>query len=347
MDTFVVVVFIIVILVIASKLITSDLSHIIKLSNELLGLDESTSKRFLHSLNASTAQNLINSFNPKKGADSQKFINFMIFYLLGSIKLNDFILLVIEIKKKGYDYKLSHQDFVEFASFFKTSNLDELAFERAKAYEDFVLSNRFTLVLGGAKLRTNEESSKNARDCFSENDLGISDLKNDTSITGIYRRESRLMLSETWQRVGWSIATKFNDKLHLVNLEIAPSTEIFKAFYEDFFTLPDSDYYVFISEEMILTDDEEASLPEECIIRIFDRDKNIVYKTKAAIRYTVDDLTFMLSNNNSQLNKLLKILKSSHTLFFEIRDNENLLMKFELDENRSASAAISSIQGSI
>lgn len=343
MDAFAVIVFILIIVVVASKLMTSDLSHIVKLGDKLLGLEESTSKRFLHSLDASKAQHLINCFNPQKGGDSQKFISFMVFYLLGSIRLNDFILLVTEIKKKGYDYKLSHEEFIEIAGYFKTGNLEKFSFEKAKAYEEFVLSNRFTLVLGGAKLRATEESSKNASDKFSEHDLGISDLNNGTSITGIYRREPRLNFSETWRRVGWSIATKFNDKFHLMSLDIVPNTDLSTKFYNEIFTLPESDYFVFLSEEIVLTEAEEACLPVVCTFRVFDSDRSVVFKSKVAVRYADCDLIFMLSNNESQSTRLLNILKSSVTVFFEIRDDENVLVTFELDKSRNASAAISSI----
>ncbi|GAC28605.1 hypothetical protein [Brumicola pallidula] len=345
MEAFALVVVILIIIVIASKLMNSDLSRIVKLGSDLLELDESTTKRFLHSLNASRAQRLLNSFDPQKGADSQKFIKFLVFYLLGSLRLNEFITLVLKIKKKGYDYKLSHDDFTYIAGHFKASDLEKFPFEKAKEYEDMVLSDRFTLMLGGAKLRSAADSLKNNNDDFSENDIGISDLKNETSITGIYRRERRLTFSETWQRVEWIIATKFNGKFHLINLDIVPDTELSANFYEKFFTLPKSDYFVFLSEEIVLTDDEEASLPETCTIRIFDPDKNIVFKSKVVPRYVDVDvnLIFMLSNSDSEFTKLLKILKSNISLVFEITDDENVLIRFELDGKRNASAAICSI----
>lgn len=344
MDVFVVIVFIVIIAVVVSKLITSDLRHIVNLGANLLELDESTSKRFLHSLHAAKAQHLINSFNPQKGGDIQKFISFMVFYLLGSLRLNDFILLVTEIRKKGYDYKLSHEDFIEIAGYFKNSNLADFSLKKAKEYEEFVLSDRFTLVLGGAKLRDAGETSKSSNDELSEYDLGISDLNNDTSITGVYKREPRLNVSETWRRVGWSIATKSNDKFHLISLDIVPNTNLSKTFYNELFILPESDYFVFLSEEIVLTESEVASLPESCTLRVFDYDRDVLFKSNVALRYNDCDLIFMLTNNESQSNRMLKILKSSVTLFFEVIDDENILVKFELDKNRNTSAAISSIQ---
>jgi hypothetical protein len=343
MEVFAVVVVILIIIIITSKLMTSDLSRIVKLGSDLLGLDASTTKRFLHSLNASRAQKLIDSFDPKKGSDNQRFINFFVLYLLGSLRLNEFIILLLKIKEKGYDYKLSQEDFADMAGYFKTNDLEKFAFEKSKEYEDMVLSDRFTLVLGGAKLRSAEDSSKNSNDDFSEYDLGISDLKNDSSITGIFRREPRLMFSETWQRVGWTIATKFNDKFHLINLDIVPNTELSANFYEEFFILPETESFVFLSEEIVLTDEEEANLSEKCTIRIFDPDNNVVFKSKVVTRYVDVDMIFMLSNNECQLIKLLKILESNISLFFEITDDENVLIKFQLDEKRSTSAAISCI----
>lgn len=343
MEAFAIIFVILIVIVISSKFINANLSRIVKLGNDLLDVDELTIKRFMHSLQASRAQKLINSFDPKKGEDSQKFINFLVFYLLGNIKIDEFISLAQKIKNKGYDYEISHEDFAEMAGYFKTSDIDKIAFDKAKKYEDMVSSYRFILVFGGARLRSAEDFSKNNNDDLSENDLGISDLQNESSITSIYRREPRLMFNETWRRVGWIIATKFNDKFHLVRLDIVPNTELSIRFYEKFFELPESDYFVFLSEEVVLTDEEESNLPETCTIKIFDPKKNILFKSKVVTKYVEVDLIFMLSNDDNQSIKLLNILKSNVALLFEITDNNNVLIRFELDSNRSTSAAIASI----